>query len=315
MPNGYDSRTIVEHRSSKNRLDPFVPYHFLHEHEPGLSGGVETVNTIFLTSKECTYKCLMCDLWKNTLDDPLPENAILQQIDYALKRLPAADVIKLYNNGNFFDTKAIAPTDYPAIAGRLNSYKRIIVENHPHLCNHSCIEFSKLLNGKLEIAMGLETIHPASLPKLNKQITPEDFKRASAFLQQHNMDTRAFVLLNPPYIVNPRESVEWTLKTIQFAFNCGVVRCTVIPVRPGNGIMELLWKNNEYTPPSLDMLEEVFDKALLMHRGQVFADTWDISFLSECSYCFEKRKKRLENMNLSQQIINNIPCTCKNKYE
>lgn len=315
MPDGYDSRTIFEHRSSKNRLDPFVPYHFLHEQEPGFSGLGETVNTIFLTSKECAYKCLMCDLWKNTLDEPLPEGAILHQIDYALERLPAAEVIKLYNNGNFFDSKAIAPADYPAIADRLKDFKRIIVENHPKLCNHSCIEFSKLLNGKLEIAMGLETIHPEVLPKLNKQIAAEDFKVAAAFLLRYQIDVRAFVLLNPPYLTDARENIIWTLKTILFAFDCGAIRCTVIPVRPGNGIMEQLWKNKEYIPPSLDMLEEVFDKALLMHRGQVFADTWDISFMSECAYCFDARKKRLEIMNLSQQIEERIRCTCYKKYE
>ena len=313
MHDGYDSRTIAELRPPKNRLNPFVPYHFLHEREPGLPGGIESVNTIFLTSKECAFKCLMCDLWKNTLDEPLPAGAIVRQIDHALERLPEADVIKLYNNGNFFDAKAISPGDYPAIGKRLADYKRVIVENHPKLCNQLCIEFNSLLNGKLEIAMGLETIHPEALPKLNKQITPEDFKNATAFLNQHDIDVRAFVLLSPPYITGDDENVSWALKTIEFAFECGAVRCAVIPVRPGNGVMELLRKSNDYTPPSIAMLEAVFEKALLMQRGQVFADTWDIGFLSECPHCFDERKRRLEIMNLSQQIEDSISCTCKIK--
>lgn len=315
MRKGYNSRAIAELRSPKNRLNPFVPYHFLHEREPGLPGGIETVNTIFLTGKECAFKCLMCDLWKNTLDEPVPAGAIVQQIDHALERLPKADVIKLYNNGNFFDAKAISPGDYPAISKRLSDYKRVIVENHPKLCNRLCIELNNLLSGKLEIAMGLETIHPVALPKLNKQITPGDFKKATAFLKQHDIDIRAFILLNPPYITGDDENISWTLKTIQFAFNCGAIRCAVIPVRPGNGVMELLWKNNDYTPPSLAMLEDVFEKALLMQRGQVFADTWDIGFLSKCPHCFDERKKRLETMNLSQQVEDSISCTCNIKYE
>ncbi|HRQ50017.1 MAG TPA: hypothetical protein PLR74_05755, partial [Agriterribacter sp.] len=262
MHDTYDSDAIVELRPSKNRLSPFVPYHFLHEREPGLLGGIETVNTVFLTGKECVFRCLMCDLWKNTLDEPVPAGAIVRQIDHALERLPKADVIKLYNNGNFFDTKAIFPGDYPAISARVAGYKRVIVENHPKLCNQHCIELNNLLNGKLEIAMGLETIHPGALPKLNKQITPEDFQKATAFLLRQHIDVRAFVLLNPPYITNDNENVLWALKTIQFAFDSGAVRCAVIPVRPGNGVMEMLWKNNDYTPPSLAMLEAVFEKAL-----------------------------------------------------
>ncbi len=311
MPDDYDSVMIASLRAKKKRLDPFIPYHFLHEQEPGLSGDIESVNTIFLTGKECAFKCLMCDLWKNTLDAPLPAGAIMRQIDYALERLPSADVVKLYNNGNFFDPKAISPGDYPNIACRIAGYKKVIVENHPKLCNKSCIDFSALLNGRLEVAMGLESIHPDVLPRLNKQITPQDFKAAAAFLRGHDIDIRAFVLLNPPYLTEKASSIEWTVKTVQFAFESGAVRCAIIPVRPGNGVMEVLQKAKHYTPPTLAMLEEVVEKAMSLKQGQVFADTWDIAFLSECSACFEKRKERLEEMNLRQQILNPIDCTCK----
>lgn len=314
MHNAYDSRTITELRSQKNKVNPFIPYHFLHEREPGLSGTTETVNTIFLTGKECAFKCLMCDLWKNTLDEPAPLGAIVKQIDYALERLPQADVIKLYNNGNFFDTKAISPKEYPGIIELLKGYKRVVVENHPKLCNKHCIEFNEMFDGKLEVAMGLETIHPGVLPKLNKQLTPEDFRNATKFLNQHNIDVRAFVLLNAPYITHSQESIEWTLRSIQFAFESGVDRCSVIPVRPGNGVMDVLWKEGNYMPPSLNMLEEVFEKALLSKQGQVFVDTWEIGFLSKCSVCFDARKKRLEQMNLEQKILPGIACSCNTNY-
>jgi len=286
----------------------------LHEEEPGLSGNIETVNTIFLTGKECAFKCLMCDLWKNTLDEAAPLGAIVKQIEYALEQLPQADAIKLYNNGNFFDTKAISPKEYSEIISRISTYKRVVVENHPKLCNKYCIEFNEMLDAKLEVAMGMETIHPDVLPRLNKQLTPEDFKNATKFLNQHNIDVRAFILLNAPYITDAKESVAWTLKSMQFAFECGAVRCSVIPLRPGNGVMDVLWKENYYTPPTLAMLEEVFEKALLLKQGQVFIDTWDIGFLSKCSVCFEARKHRLEKMNLIQKILPRIECSCNSVY-
>ena len=314
MHDSYNSDAIAQLRSEKNKLNPYIPYHFLHEEEPGLFGNIETINTIFLTGKECALKCLMCDLWKNTLDEPAPLGAIIKQIDYALEKLPHADVIKLYNNGNFFDTKAISPKEYPEIISRLSNYKRVVVENHPKLCNKHCIKFNNMLNSKLEVAMGLETIHPDVLPKLNKQLTPEDFKHATKFLNQNSIDVRTFVLLNAPYITHPNESITWTIKSIQFAFECGAVRCSIIPVRPGNGVMDLLWKENYYAPPSLNMLEEVFEKALSLKQGQVFVDTWDIGFLSDCSLCYKARKDRLEKMNLAQKILPHIQCSCKNSY-
>jgi hypothetical protein len=314
MHDGYDNRGIAALRSQKNKVDPYIPYHFLHEREPGLSGNIETVNTLFLTGRECVYKCLMCDLWKNTLNEPAPLGAITSQIDYALERLPAADAIKLYNNGNFFDTKAISPREYPSIISRLAQYKRVVVENHPKLCGKHCLEFNDQLGGRLEIAMGLETIHPDVLPRLNKQLTPDDFKKAAVFLKEHDIDIRTFVLLNPPYLTDPRESITWTLKSIQFAFDSGAARCSCIPVRPGNGVMELLQKEDHYIPPSLSMLEEVFESALLLRQGQVFVDTWDIGFLSSCPVCFEARKDRLEKMNLIQEILPSIHCTCNSTY-
>jgi radical SAM enzyme (TIGR01210 family) len=310
-----DSHEIEKLRPARNIVNPDIPYHFLHEQEPDQDGNLQQINTIFLTSKECSFKCLMCDLWKNTLKGPTPKGAILKQIDYALNRLPKADIIKLYNNGNFFDQKAIPPSDYPGIIERLRLYSRVIVENHPKLCGQACIDFNEKLNGKLEVAMGLETIHPDVLPKLNKQLSPEDFKAAATFLRSYEIGMRAFILLNPPFLTGEQENKQWTLKTVQFAFECGVGCCSIIPTRPGNGIMEALQQQGFYVPPALNALEEVFEKALELKQGRVFADTWDIGFLSGCSICFEARKHRLEQMNLSQKFYQRIACSCHHSHE
>jgi len=307
-----DSNDIEILRPAKNKVNPEIPYHFLHEEEPDGQGNLQQVNTVFLTGKECSFKCLMCDLWKNTLTTSTPPGAVLKQIDYALSRLPKASVIKLYNSSNFFDIKAIPISDYPGIIERLRSYKRVIVENHPKLCGKACVEFNEKLGGTLEIAMGLETIHPGVLPKLNKRLSKEDFKEVSGFLRRNKIQMRAFVLLNPPFLTDQRQNIEWAFKTVQFAFECGVGCCSIIPTRAGNGIMEVFRERGEYVPPTLDALEEVFERALALQKGRVFVDTWDIGFLSKCDQCFEERKHRLEQMNLTQQFQQPINCNCNN---
>lgn len=309
------SHKIEKLRPARNIVNPDIPYHFLHEQEPDQDGNLQQINTIFLTSKECSFKCLMCDLWKNTLKGSTPPGAILMQIDYALERLPKADTIKLYNSGNFFDQKAIPPSDYPGIIERLSSYRRVIVENHPKLIGQTCLEFNEKLNGKLEIALGLETIHPDVLPKLNKQLSPEDFKKAAIFLKSHEIDIRAFILLNPPFLTGEQENIQWTLKTVQFAFECGVGCCSIIPTRPGNGMMEALQEQGYYVPPSLHALEEVFANALDLKQGRVFVDSWDINFLSNCPHCFEARKNRLNQMNLQQTYYQPIACSCHERHD
>lgn len=78
---------VLAHRPERNRLDPFQPYVFLLEEEPGPDGSVEPVATIFLTNRECPWRCVMCDLWRNTLAGPTPAGAIPAQIDYAIAEL------------------------------------------------------------------------------------------------------------------------------------------------------------------------------------------------------------------------------------
>ncbi|MGH2644773.1 MAG: hypothetical protein ACRDE2_12540, partial [Chitinophagaceae bacterium] len=198
------------------------------------------------------------------------------------------------------------------IIERIHTYERVIVENHPKLCNKACVKFSEKLDGKLEIAMGLETIHPNVFPKLNKQFTPEDFKEATAFLKDHGIDIRVFILLNPPFLTDRDENVKWALRSIQFAFENGAGCCSVIATRPGNEAMQTLQKQGQYVPPTLDVLEEVFEKALSFSCGRVFVDTWDIDFLSHCSHCFQARKQRLEKMNMNQKIYPQVSCSCQN---
>lgn len=303
-----DTSEIIDLRPPRNKVRPDRPYHFLHEQERAPDGALKEVNAIFLSNSECPFKCVMCDLWKNTLKEPVQPGDIPAQISHALQRLPQARVVKLYNNGNFFDRKAVPPEDYEAVAGLLSGYERVIIENHPKLCGTGCLAFRQLLGGRLEIAMGLETIHPEVLPKLNKQITTDNFAEAASFLTQNNIDTRAFILLNPPFLTDPAENIAWAVKSVEFALHCGVSACSIIPTRTGNGAMEKLQQEGHYVPPTIAALEQVFEQTLRFNGGRIFVDLWDLNRFSKCDHCFEERKQRLDQMNLSQQIGRPIQC-------
>src|SRR5437773_8886600 len=80
-------RWILSRRSQRNAVDPRRPHAFLVEEERAESGEIVSVATIFLTNRECPWRCLMCDLWKNTLTETVPAGAIPAQIDYALAEL------------------------------------------------------------------------------------------------------------------------------------------------------------------------------------------------------------------------------------
>lgn len=313
MENGINSVKTMNGMNSvlrppKNPVDARRPYAFLVERERAESGEIVDVATIFLTNRECPWRCLMCDLWKNTTDHSVPPGAIPEQIDFALSRLPAARQIKLYNSGNFFDAAAIPPGDHRAIAERVRHFERVVVENHPKLCGEACARFRDLLGVPLEVAMGLETVHPEVLPRLNKQMTLDDFARAVEFLLAKSIAVRAFILLRPPFL-SEEEGLEWAVRSLEWALARGVGCCVVIPTRGGNGAMEQLSAAGQFAPPTLRSLEQALAAGLAMGRGRVFADLWDIERIFDCPHCSPARAERLARMNLSQAIEPPVHCS------
>lgn len=304
-----DNKWVVSERGPKNEVVHDQPYHWLVEHEHMLSGDIEQVGTIFLSNKECSFKCLMCDLWKNTTDASVPEGAIPKQLDHALEKMQGIKHLKLYNSGSFFDHKAIPPSDYPEIANRVSKMETLIVESHPKLIGQNVLDFRDALEPELVVALGLETVHPEVLEKLNKQMTLADFNKAVRFLSRNRIRSRAFILIKPPFM-NEEEGVFWAKRSLEVAFEAGVECCVVIPVRGGNGAMETLAKNGQFSPPSLSSLEEVLDYGLSLESGRVFADLWDLELISSCPKCFDNRKRRLEQVNLQQEVLEPVVCSC-----
>ena len=304
-----NNKWIVSNRGKRNAVDSRRPYGWLVEKERAFSGKIENTAIIFLTNHECSFRCLMCDLWKNTLEKPVSVGDIPDQIQWALAQMPEAKHLKLYNSGSFFDERAIPEEDYKRIASLVNNFETVIVESHPNLINEKCLRFRDMLKPELEVAIGLETVHPEVLVKLNKQMTMEDFTNSVSYLNKNGIRSRAFILLKPPFM-SESEGVYWAKKSIDFAFGVGVECCTVIPVRAGNGAMDLLMKNGDFSVPDIHSLETVLEYGILLNKGRVFADVWDLDIFSSCDKCIEERTMRLIIMNQHQRISSCVKCTC-----
>jgi archaeosine synthase beta-subunit len=304
-------RWITGQRGPKNTVQPDRPYAWMVEPERTAAGTIEDTAIIFLTNRECPWHCLMCDLWKNTTDTTVPVGSIPLQIEAALKQVGHARHIKLYNSGSFFDPGAIPEEDYPHIAALLKDFDTVIVESHPRLVNERVLRFREMLQGELEVAMGLETVNPETIRILNKRMTLEDFANTTAFLNRNGIRSRAFILLKPPFHTE-EEGIFWAKKSIDFAFGAGVECLTMIPVRAGNGAMEQLQEQGHFTPPDIRSLEHVLEYGISLQKGRMFADTWDLGLFSNCSACLQARTERITQMNLHQVISDPILCTCNN---
>jgi archaeosine synthase beta-subunit len=308
-------RFILALRDVRPRLDAWRYQDLIVEDERTADGRIARVGTVLLTGRECPWRCVMCDLWRGTTMEDTPRGAISQQIADARHRLRdrQEDItqIKLYNAGSFFDPRAVPEDDYDAIAVQLTGLDRVIVESHPALIGPRVDRFLASLaraaaSGvppRLEVAMGLETVHPEALDKLNKRMTVDDFARAADLLQQRDVALRVFLLISPPGIPLDEQD-DWLCTSVDAALACGATAISLVPTRGGNGALEALSATGAFREPRLEDIERSARAAFLRRRGEgrIFVDLWDLERFSDCPICFDARKARLETMNLEQPI-------------
>jgi radical SAM enzyme (TIGR01210 family) len=272
---------------------------------------MERAATVFLAGAECPFTCSFCDLWRWTLDGPTPPGALPAQLSQALESLtpPLPHRLKLYNASNFFDRRAVPVEDLPRIAELAAPFGAVTVESHANTIGPSTLEFAALLSGRLEVAVGLETIHPVAMQHLNKRLELPRFDRAAEFLREHDLDLRVFVLLGAPF-VPVQESIEWTVKTAEYAASRGAGRIAIIPVRGGNGELERLEALGDFVPPTLAQLETALERCLTIRSAVVTADLWDIERLPGCETCRPQRIARIRAMNLGPGSQLPAPDSC-----
>ena len=162
------TRWILARRGPKNNHPPRQPYGSFVEDEPGPDGTLWRCHTLLLTNRECAFRCLMCDLWQDTLDTTTESGAIAAQVstllpspppnpgrragggsqESSLSPLPLFPssqgwhpegtrgaggrrvALKLYNAGSFFDPGQVPVEDYAAIADKARHFDRVSVESH-----------------------------------------------------------------------------------------------------------------------------------------------------------------------------------------
>lgn len=302
-------RRIRSLRPPKGHVDPSSAHGSVLEEERRPDGTVERALTVFLAGSECPFTCSFCDLWQWTIDGPTPPGALTRQLGTVLEAHsgPVPDRLKLYNASNFFDRRAVPPEDLEGMATLAAPFAAVTVESHANTIGAFTLAFARQLPGRLEVAVGLETIEPVAAAQLNKRLDLARFDSAARLLSEHDIDLRVFVLLGAPH-VRASEAVAWTVRTIEYAVARGAAVVSIIPVRGGNGEMERLAAMGAFVAPTLSQLEESLDRCLQFTGTVVTADLWDASQLPACATCRYARIERLRRLNVTGRAEPRISC-------
>jgi hypothetical protein len=104
-------RFVLDRRGPRPAHDPWRHQGTVVEEERSADGRRTRMATVFLTGRECPWRCTMCDLWRYTTADDTPPGAIPHQVAAARAEVEAAhgpvQGLKLYNAGSFFDPRAV----------------------------------------------------------------------------------------------------------------------------------------------------------------------------------------------------------------
>src|SRR4051812_20210253 len=299
-----EDRRLRGLRPPKPFVDPWKAHGTIIDKERRPDGTIERAMTVFLAGAECPFTCSFCDLWQYTIDGATPEGALPKQIDdpVAGLRPDTPERIKLYNASNFFDRRAVPPSDLPRIAELCGSFRGVTVESHARTVGPGTLDFARRLldqgGARLEVAMGLESIHPAAAARLNKRLDLRQFAEAADLLRRSDIDLRVFVLLGAPGV--PRgAAAEWAIRSAEYAMRQGASLVCIIPLRRGNGEIDRLAALGELSPPTLADLERALDGCLGAPSTVSTVDLWDAEKLLACPACGPARIARLHRINLS----------------
>jgi hypothetical protein len=305
-----NAAAIRSRRGAKPAVDPWRAHGTAVDDERRPNGEIERALTIFLAGAECPFTCAFCDLWRWTIDGATPRGALPRQIAAALEahRGGHVDRIKLYNASNFFDPRAVPVDDHASIAERCAPVAAVTVESHATTIGPRVLDFARRLSGRLEVAIGLESIYPAAIARLGKRMSLDQFDRAAEYLRMNDIDLRVFVLVGAPF-VPADQALEWTVRTATHAAERGAALVALIPVRGGNGELERLACDGDFVAPTLHDLEQALDACAGLAPTVVTADLWDLARFAPCASCRGARAARLARINRSGRSEPPAACT------
>ena len=269
-------------------------------------GSTREIATAFLVNGECPLACVYCALYRHTAGRPATGAEIADQIRAVRERHPGASGLKLYNASSLFEPQSIRQTgaDLREIAAALSGLDLVVVEARSENARNA-LAFSRMLDARLEVAIGFETADDGLLRLLNKPTSLARFREAAEAIDTAGALLRAFVLVGPPFVPES-EARRAARESFDEAVRCRARVVSLLPVVSAHAAMEALRRAGFFSEISLDAyFETVCDCAASAGRTPpvVLAEIEALDRLPGCAACRSEKTRRLAEHNASGRIV------------
>ncbi|MFP4655515.1 MAG: archaeosine biosynthesis radical SAM protein RaSEA [Methanohalobium sp.] len=273
---------IISEIRNKQRIKPSAPdtptaVWTGHDNHDGKK--INTLTIIFKTSG-CWWGnqggCSMCGYVYDSSQEPPNDKDMKSQFDKAMQKASNLDkfMVKIYTSGSFLDENEVSAKALQYILQTLNLDERVvkvIAETRPEFVTHDTVGKCKdiLDSTEFEIAIGLETSSDIiRRDSINKGFRFSNFIGAAQIAGEHDVTTKAYLLLKPPFIPEGTaldDMVQSVDEIVPYVSNISINLCNV---QKGT-FVEWIWQKHQYRPPWLWSIVEVLRKSKVKHPDTI----------------------------------------------
>jgi radical SAM enzyme (TIGR01210 family) len=295
-----------------------------------------TALSIVLSSVGCAHArsdeggCTMCSYLLDGVNRNPTEEEFFLQFQTAMKQLEnlAAPLsVKIYTSGSFLDSDEIPPDARNQILQTISAddrIKEVVIESRPEYVTDEVLADVRgiLRNRFVELGVGLESSSDfVRSICINKNFNLDSFRKSVTVSKRHNIGTRAYVLLKPPFMTE-RSALLDAQKTVTDAISIGATTISLNPINvQRNTLVETLWEKGKYRPPWLWSVVEVLRHAYVAGRGSVNIVCDPVAAgknrgSHNCGKCDSSIIDAVRTFSLKQdvRVFDNLSCDCKNLW-
>jgi len=302
-----------------------------------IGNDIGTALSLVLATKGCSYArgeqggCTMCSYLLDGTERQPSHEELISQFQGAMEKLSDESKplsVKIYTSGSFLDTDEVPQETRDEILGIISNDDRIVevvIESRPEFILDEVMVQTRAILGErqIEIGMGLESSNDVVRDIcVNKGFTLAEFKKAVEIAKQHQIGTRAYILLKPPFLTE-KNALDDSITTIEDAVKLGVTTISINPVNIQKFTMvEDLWRNGLYRSPWLWTVVEVLRESYKNVGGSVFILCDPVAAgkrrgTHNCGVCDKQIVNAIRDFSLNQDasVLESLDCSCKASWK